>query len=234
MSSEDMPGAGKPDPNPGGRFEFRECRKIIRATGKKAGNLAELMEGIRTASEGSIYHHTQEYFFKGHIIEYTNDFAEWAGRALEERVLSENLSNIDPFRHKSVESLRGELLNSIAAYREKFGSPRRVLPGEEFHFQESVTIVFPAGFRALNLAEFLMAMRFVGSQSIYYHFYEGRRRLEGMDDFSKWIEKAMGLPALAAKIRAIDPFMHSIEGVRDQIVKFVEEALREEIEVSSI
>ena len=226
--------ADKPEPRAEGRFEFKECRKILRATGMRASNLAELMEGIRTASEGSILHHTQEYFFKGHIIEYTNDFAQWAGSVLEERVLSENLSNIDPFRHKSVESLRNELLNSISAYLEKFGSPGRTLPGEEFHFQESVTIVFPAGFRALNLAEFLMAMRFVDSQSIYYHFYEGRRRLEGVDDFSKWIEKTLGLPALAAKIRSIDPFMHSIEGVRDHIVKFLEDALREEIEVSSI
>ena len=219
------------DAPPKGAFEFRECRKILRATGIKASNLAELMEGIHTASEGSIFHHTQEYFFKGHIIEYTNDFAQWAGSVLEERVLSENLSNIDPFRHRSAESLRAELLGAISSYLEKFGSPGRTLPGEEFYFQESITIVFPAGFKAMNLAEFLMAMRFVDTQSIYYHFYEGRRRLEGVDDFSRWVEKALGLPALAEMIRSIDPFMHNIEGVRDHIVSFLEAALKEEIEV---
>ncbi|MDA8088381.1 MAG: DUF5752 family protein [Nitrospiraceae bacterium] len=222
------PGAG------GGRFEFRECRKIIKATGNKARNLAELMELIRSASDASIYHHTQEYFFKGHIVEYTNDFAQWAGSVLEARVLSENLSNIDPFRQASAEGLRGELANSISRYLEKYGAPGNVLPGDEFYFQESVTIVFPAGFRALNLAEFLMAMRFVDPQSIYYHFYEGRRRLEGVDDFSKWIEATLGLRDLALSIRAIDPFMHSIEGVREHIVSMVEEALKEEIEVSGI
>ncbi|MDA8170689.1 MAG: DUF5752 family protein [Nitrospiraceae bacterium] len=227
----------RPKVKPGkesGLFEFRECRKLLKATGKKARNLAELMELIRTASDASIYHHTQEYFFKGHIVEYTNDFAQWVASVLEARVLSENLSSIDPFRQSSAEALRSDFANSISAYLEKFGAPGNVLPGEEFYFQESVTIVFPAGFRALNLAEFLMAMRFVDSQSIYYHFYEGRRRLEGVDDFSKWVEATLGHRDLALRIRAIDPFMHSIEGVREHIVSFVEDALREEIEVGGI
>ena len=216
------------------RFEFRECRKLLIATGKKARNMGELAELIQTASDASIYHHTQEYFFKGHIVEYTNDFAQWVGSVLEARVLSENLSNIDPFRQTSAGSLRTELTNAISAYIKRFGPQGDALPGEEFYFQESVTVVFPAGFRALNLAEFLMAMRFVDSHSIYYHFYEGRRRLEGVDDFSRWIEEVLGLRDLALAIRAIDPFMHSIEGVREHIISLVEDALRQEIEGGGI
>ncbi len=218
---------------PGGRFDFRECRKIIMATGKKARNLAELAELIGQVSANSIYHHTYEYFFSGHIVEYTNDFAQWVGGTLEARVLSENLSNIDPFRHTaSLESLREELLGSISRYMKKYGDPGSVLPGEEFHFEESVTVVFPAGFRALNLAEFLMAIRAVDQQSIYYHFYEGRSRVKGgMDDFSKWVEDTLGNKELALDIRSIDPFMHSIEGIRTHIATFIENALKKEIEV---
>ncbi|MDA8090168.1 MAG: DUF5752 family protein [Nitrospiraceae bacterium] len=216
-----------------GRFDFRECRKLIMATGRKARNLTELHELIGSASANSIYHHTYEFFFKGHILEYTNDFAQWVGAILEARVLSENLSNIDPFRDTaSLDSLREELLGSISRYIKKYGDPGNVLPGEEFYFQESVTVVFPAGFRALNLAEFLMAMRFVDQQSIYYHFFEGRSRVPaGIDDFSKWVEDTLGKKELALHIRSIDPFMHSIEGIRGQIVSLIENALREEIEV---
>ncbi len=221
---------------PGGRFVFRECRKIIMATGKKARNLAELAELAGQASANSIYHHTYEYFFSGHIVEYTNDFAQWVGTTLEARVLSENLSNIDPFRHSaSLDSLREELLGSISRYVKKYGDPGNVLPGEEFYFQESVTVVFPAGFRALNLAEFLMAIRTVDQQSIYYHFYEGRSRVKGgIDDFSRWVDDTLGYKELALDIRSIDPFMHSIEGIRAHIANFIEKALREEIEVGGI
>ena len=217
---------------PGGRFDFFECRKLLMATGRKARNLTELMDFIGSASANSIYHHTYEYFFTGHIVEYTNDFAQWVGTILEARVLSENLSNIDPFNAVSLDSLREELLGSISRYLKRYGDPGNVLPGEEFYFQESVTIVFAAGFRALNLAEFLMAIRFVDQQSIYYHFYEGRSRVKGgIDDFSKWVEDALGYKDLAHAIRSIDPFMHTIEGIRSHIVSLTENALREEIGV---
>ncbi|MDA8086937.1 MAG: DUF5752 family protein, partial [Nitrospiraceae bacterium] len=83
-----------------------------------------------------------------------------------------------------------------------------------------------------NLAEFLMAIRAVDQQSIYYHFYEGRSRVKGgMDDFSKWVEDTLGNKELALDIRSIDPFMHSIEGIRTHIATFIENALKKEIEV---
>ncbi len=227
-------GSGMVDKDPpGGRFDFRECRKIVMATGKKAGNLSGLAELIRQASTSSIYHHTYEYFFKGHVVEYTNDFAQWVGTMLEARVLSENLSNIDPFRHvASLDSLREELLGSISRYIKRYGEPGNVLPGEEFHFEESITVVFPAGVRASNLAEFLMAIRFVDQRSIYYHFYEGRSRVQGgVDDFSRWVEDTLGNKQLAMDFRSIDPFMHTIEGIRAHIAGYTEKALQEEIEV---
>lgn len=213
-------------------FEFRQCINILKSTGKKAKNLRELRDGITAVSEDCIFHHTYQYFLKGHSLEYTNDFAHWAGESLEERALAEHLSNIDPYVFKSIVDLRSELLNVIDLYIEKFPEPRDAIPGDEFYFNETVTLIFPVGIRVKNLAEFLTAIKFVDPGSIYYHFYEARMRLGGgVDDFSRWIEDVFGKKELVVKIRTIDPFMHSLGGIKEHIAEAVEEEVRKDMEV---
>ncbi len=210
-------------------FEFKQCVSILKSTGKKAKNLHELRDAISVVSDESIFHHTYQYFLKGHILEYTNDFAHWAGESLEERALAEHLSNIDPYAFKSIDDLRQELLNVIDSYLENFPEPREAMAGDDFYFNETITLTFPVGIRSKNLAEFLIAIKYIDAAAIYYHFYEARVRL-GVDDFSKWLEDSMGKKGLAGKIRAIDPFMHSIEGIRDHIIEAVEKEVRAEME----
>ena len=212
-------------------FEFRQCINILKSTGRKASTIKELRNLISIASDESIFHHTYQYFIKGHIMEYTNDFAHWAGESLEERALAEHLSNIDVYAFRNISDLRDEILKHIDAYLDAFPEPREAMPGDEFYFNETVTFVFPVGMRARNLAEFLMAIKYVDQGSIYYHFYEARVRLgEGIDDFSRWIRDAFKNEALAARIGSLDPFMHNIEGVREHIIDFVEEAVHSEME----
>lgn len=212
-------------------FEFYETISILKATGKKAQDLAELRNGIAGISDESIFHHTYQYFLKGHVLEYTNDFAHWAGESLEESILSEHLSNIDPYSFKSVNEVRKELLRVIDGYLEHFPEPRAVVPGAEFYFNESVALVFPEGVRARNLAEFLIALRYVDPGCVYFHFYEARSRVDTeTDDFSKWFEEGLGKAELARKVRAVDPFMHSVEGIRKLLGEFVEQGLRDEME----
>jgi hypothetical protein len=216
-------------------FEFRQSVSILKSTGAKAGTLRELRDKISTVSEESIYHHTHQYFRKGHAREYTNDFAHWAGESLEERALSERLSNIDPYTYADIDSLRRAILSVIDDQLEKFPEPREAMQGDEFHFTQTVTLVFPAGTRARNLAEFLMAIKYVDSGCIYYHFYEARKRLGAtVDDFTAWLEGALDKKALASRIRAIDPFMHSIEGLREHIATLVEEELKQDMEFAGI
>ena len=184
-------------------------------------------------NDDSIFHHTYQYFLKGHVLEYTNDFAHWAGESLEERALSEHLSNIDPYEFRDINELRHKLLDVIDGYLEKFPEPREVIEGDEFYFHETITLIFPAGVRARNLAEFLMALKYVDTSCIYYHFYEARVRLgEGTDDFSRWVEFSLGKKELADKIRCIDLFMHTIEGVRARIADLIEEELKLDMEVT--
>ena len=213
-------------------FIFTQCVNIIKATGKKAADIHELRVIIADISEESIFHHTCQYFLKEHVLEYTNDFAHWAGESLEERSMAEHLSNIDPYEYRNMPGLRNELLRVIDDYTKKFPEPRRAIPGDEFYFNETVTLTFPVGIRAQNLAEFLLGIRFIDAQSIYYHFYEARMRLRnGVDDFYLWMEQVLGKRELAERIRAIDPFMHHIEGIRDFIVTAVEKEVKNEMGV---
>lgn len=210
-------------------FEFRECVNILKSTGKKAGDLRELREAIAVVSDRSIAHHTYQYFLKGHALEYTSDFAHWAGESLEERALAEQLSNIDPYDFKDLSGLRDKLLNVIDDYLARFPEPRKAMSGEEFFFNETTTLVFSAGTSAKNLAEFFIAIKYLDANSIYYHFFEARTRLGG-DDFSNWIENVLGKKELAEKIRAVDPFMHNIEGIREHIVETVELEVKRSME----
>ena len=217
-------------------FDFRACLMVLKSTGRKASTLRELRGCIEKASDGCLFHHTCQYFLKGHALEYTSDFAHWAGESLEERALAESLSVIDPYDFRSVGELRTALLNAIDDYLVEFPEPRKAMKGDEFFFNETVTLVFPIGLRARNLAEFLAAIRYIDAAAIYYHFFEARMRLnegeEKSDDFSRWIENALDHPDLARRLRAIDPFVHSLEAVRFSIAEAVEETVKEEMEVS--
>ncbi len=51
-----------------------------------------------------------------------------------------------------------------------------------------------------------------------------------MDDFSRWFEM-IGQTALAERIRVVDPFMHTLEGIRGHIVEAVEDEVRKAMEV---
>lgn len=212
-------------------FEFRQCINIHKSTGNRAKDLGELRDLISTVSDESIFHHTYQYFLKGHILEYTNDFAQWVGESLEERALAEQLSNIDPYAFKGIAELRQEFLNVIDGYLEVFPEPREALPGSDFYFVETIVIIFHSGVKVKNLAEFLIAVKYVDAASIYYHFYEARMRLgSGVDDFSSWIEHVLGKKELAEKIQNIDPFMHTIDGIREHLEELVDGEVKKDME----
>jgi hypothetical protein len=213
-------------------FEFKQCVSIVKSTGKKAKNLRELRKLIAEVGDEAIFHHTHQYFLKGHMLDYTNDFSQWAGENLEERALAERLTSIDPYTLKSISAVRKELIREIDVFLNTFPEPREAISGNEFYFNETVSIVFPIGLKTRNLAELLVALEHVDTGSIYYHFYDSRVRLgEGVvDDFSRWIEHTLGRKSLADRIRAIDPFMHSIEDIRVRIREIVEEYVRADME----
>jgi Family of unknown function (DUF5752) len=213
-------------------FEFKISIGLLKFTGIRAKDLRELRAGIAQASEECLFHHTYQYFLKGPILEYTNDFAHWAGESLEETALAEHLSIIDPYSFVTINDVRHEILGVIDAYLKAFPQPREVFPGDEFYFNETVSIIVPLDLRVRNLAEFLLAIKHVNPGTIYYHFYEARQRLGGQgDDISCWVETSLGKRDLAERIRAIDAFMHSAEEIRKHITDLMEAEAKKDMEV---
>ncbi len=211
-------------------FKFMECIAIHKTTGKKADSHESLRDIIATISDESIFHHTYQYFLKGHIMEHTNDFADWVARNLEERILAEHLSNLDPYKFKKISDIRKELLRILNDYIKDFPESRHVHKGDEFYFSESITMVFPLGIQAKSLAEFLVAIKNIETSCIYYHFYDARiRQGKGVDDFSRWIGKELGHKKLAKEIKMIDPFMHNLDNIRFHITDLVEQHVTEEM-----
>lgn len=212
-------------------FRFKQCINILKAAGRKAGNLRELRDAVAEVSENSIYHHTCQYFLREHSTEYTNDFARWIRETLKENTLAERLSSVDPYAHKNTAEVRRKILRYIDDHLTLFPQSRQAQSGDEFYFNEAITIVSISGIEARNLAEFLLALRYIDVESIYYHFYEARMRLsEGVDDFSKWIEITTGDKTLIDRLRSIDIFMHNLESTRGMIVSIVGEAVKREME----
>jgi hypothetical protein len=93
-------------------FVFRECVNLLKSTGRTAAHLREFKDMLALVPDESIFHHTCHYFLRSPGLEYTNDFAYWAGESLGERVLAEYLSNIDPYGYINIYDLRKGCLAS--------------------------------------------------------------------------------------------------------------------------
>ncbi len=211
-----------------GAFKFFECFAIIRLTGRRAADILEFLEILKTISADSIFHHMHQYFIKPHVIppEFPNDFAVWTAETLGEQNLAEALANVNPFEFADIEALRAELVRIITEHLKRYPPPRPALRGREFLFNEGVTIVLPTGIEAARLHDFVRALKEVDSSSVYFHFYEARLRLgKEQDDFTQFLDSCLDCPGLAGRIRSLDPYMYSTEVLRAKIIRLVEEAL---------
>ena len=209
-------------------FRFYECFALTTLTGRRAANIVEFVEILKSASPEAIFHHMHQYFLKPHAVmpEFPNDFAVWVSESLSEPLLAEALANINPFEFSNIEDLRAEILRIIANSIRSTPSPRPVLPGSEFMFNEGITIVIPTDIEAVQIHDFVQKLKAVDYSSIYFHFYESRLRLgRPTDDFSEFLATSLDRPGVAARIKSLDPYMYSTEVLRDKIVKLVEEAL---------
>jgi len=94
--------------------------------------------------------------------------------------------------------------------------------GEEFHFIKSVSFVMPTAYSANNLEEFVEILEKITIDSIYYHVFEARLRLERpTNDFSMWMEDALGCQDLADEIARLDPYTYTMEELRKRIVSII-------------
>jgi dCMP deaminase len=77
-----------------------------------------------------------------------------------------------------------------------------------------------------TLEEFVAELKKVTVDSIYYHMFEAKLRLEkGENDFSLWLDTAVGEKELARKISRLDPYTYTMESLREKIIAFASACL---------
>ena len=87
----------------------------------------------------------------------------------------------------------------------------------------------PTRMEVRTLQEFRNALSEVEVSAIYFHVFEARHRLRQEEsDFSAWIDQSLGMPELAEKLRAINPYLGSLERVRSALLTVCDEFLSRE------
>jgi hypothetical protein len=207
-------------------FWFRECFLMPMPMGRKATTLRELHQALHDLPESVLFYHLLQSRLALSVpaVEYPNDFASWAATALQDSRLAEKLSAVDPFDYGDLGQVRQVLLDLLQEYIWGLPDVPWARPGFEFHFCEASTVVMPSEIAAANLQEFCQALRQVGLDSLYYHFFEARWRLgvKERDDFSYWIETNFGLPRLVKAIRDIDVYFYTLPELREILVSLVQ------------
>lgn len=209
-------------------FIFVGCIELKEILGKEAEDEKELAELLDEVPLDSIYYHTHGYFLRHQFVAglYPSDFATWVAVQVRDRVLGERLAVVDPFDFESLEHLREELLSIIDDHLSRMTMVPRVIFGEPFYFKQSRVIEVPTGLMAWTLEEFRDALAEVDASAIYFHLLEARMRLNRREgDFSIWLREGLGMPELAEKIRAINPYLGSLERLRSRLLMVCDQFL---------
>lgn len=208
---------------------FRFCTRLhlTELTGLRATTLSQLLGIIKEVPGSCIYHHTHRFLQQHQYLspEPPNDFAYWVTEMLGEDELGEKLASIDTVQYSTIRSLREKIVATIEGYLKNNALVKLKFArqNEEFYFLKSVSFVLPTECVAYDLKEFADVLRKITIDSIYFHIFEARLRLErGDNDFSNWIEKSFGNRALADEISAFDPYTYTLEGLRNRLVKIIE------------
>ena len=202
-------------------FVVKDCSLLTIATGKKAQNLKEMRDHLLNIHIGSIYHH-----FWGGLLrpgfdepEYNNDFAGWVHDALQDHILAERLSVVNPAAFADLESLREALLEVIEQRLDEIGTVPWAALDMQFHFVRSQIIVFDTREKIKDPEQLVEALPKLSVGSVFYHFIDARRRSpEMMDDFRSWLRSyGDGYEDLCARLASVDPYFGSLLELRTQL-----------------
>jgi hypothetical protein len=211
-------------------FRFYTRLHLKALTGLRASNITELIELIKKVPGSSIYYHTHHFLQQHQYLspEPPNDFAHWITNALNEEVLGEKLASIDTIQYLTIRSLRNEIAGIIADYIRKNPSIklRFASPDKVFHFIRSISFILPTPYVAKDLRDFVEILKKITLDSVYFHMFEARLRLEKeANDFSFWLGTSLLKKELAAKIQSLDPYTYTMEDLRKKVIAIAEEEL---------
>ena len=211
-------------------FRFATRLHLTELTGLRAATLAQLVSLIKEVPGSCIYHHTHRFLQQHQFLspEPPNDFAYWVTEILGETELGERLATIDIMQFSKIHDLRVEIIATIEKYlkENRAAQLKFAREGEEFYFLKSVSFILPTNYAANDLADFIEIMKKITIDSIYFHIFEARLRLEKKtNDFSNWIESSIGDKELADTLSALDPYTRTLEDLRNAIIEIIEKRL---------
>jgi len=204
-------------------FRFRTKLDQTLLLGRRATNTTQLLEGIRSVPEPSIYYHTHRFLQAHHFLtpEPPNDFAYWVTNVLNDAILGEKLSSIDIVQFQSIFDLRNRLAEIIETHIKSANKTPDSPPGEEFHFMASRIFIMETPYLANDASEFREILKRVTINSLYYHIFDAKLRLAGGEnDFSRWF-RSLSKPALADELTRLDPYTHTLEGLRKRLIVLI-------------
>lgn len=201
---------------------------LLRIEREQARTLSELLEGLRTCPDDSIFQHTFRTLQEHHFLRegFSNDFAHWAFEACNEVALAEQLASLDIREFTSIPPLRERIISIIEDYLKAHPRARERAAMEPFYFCASDAVVMPTTIVARNLQEFADGLEKVSLNSIHYHFIDARLRLKlNSNDFSVWLDQEMDLRPLADRLNRTDIYTSTLQDVRRQIVRDIQFAM---------
>jgi len=207
-------------------FYFCTRLNLSELLGVRARNLTELANLVKVVPDSSIFYHTHMFLEQkqGIIPEHTNEFAYWVVHSLGEYTLGEELASVDLFECSSIRVIREKIITVLEHNLfDRTETLRQAAPGMELEFMKSHSFILPTKYSANNLFDFARSLKEVDVSTLYFHFFESRLRLEkGVNDFSQWIQSSLGLPDLANKVAAIDPYTHTMEALRHSLIRTIQ------------
>ncbi|MDP1991296.1 MAG: DUF5752 family protein [Syntrophales bacterium] len=211
-------------------FRFYTRLHLTELTGLRAAGLVQLVRLLKSVPGGSIYYHTHRFLQQHQYLspEPPNDFAYWVREILGEEELGERLASIDIIQFPTIRNLREKIIETIEAYLEERPESKMRFPreGGELHFKKAVSFILPTQYISYDLREFVEILKRITIDSIYFHIFEARLRLEKKtNDFSNWIENTIGNKELALSIAHLDPYTYTLEDLRRTIADLIEKEI---------
>ncbi len=209
-------------------FTFKTASYVTNVSDIHAVNLMELADGLKRASEASIFDHTFQSLRRFHFLTegFSNDFAQWALASCNRPELAEELAGIDIRRYTRLSDVRADLVRIADKYCASHSAQAKVQAFQPFYFCESVEVTVPLGVEARTLEEFRQGLARTGHLSFQYHFLTSRLRLQlQTNDYSWWFEKQLGLSDLAKRVNRIDVYTNTIESAKEAVLALVDKEL---------
>ena len=207
-------------------FHFHTRLLLSELTGLRASNLNEFLYLMEEVPDSCIYHHTHRFLQQHQYISPApNDFALWVEEALSEDELSEKLASIDTIDFSTIKSLREKIISTIEEYLKKnpISKLKFARKGKEFDFVKSVSFIVPTEYKAHDISEFIKILKKITIDSIYFHIFEARLRLDkSTNDFSYWFETSVLRKDIGDKIAKLDPYTYNLENLRTAIIDIIE------------